>query len=216
MASVQNSSFLEDVACAEVNYAVNSQNWENSGVPLEPFNLKYERETGYFDEDGNYIAYCDAEPDDAWLESLPRGTFSSNPLKCACTTPHFSDSSKYRKPTDRREYCTAPDVMPWFLQTYMWLIQNHMPVFCWGAGPEEEQADEEESDGQGRQASNDDVEPQLSADTLRGYKEGIVDLLQPSESVFGALRRLAGLQVFSQHKAETISSLLHSACASGY
>ncbi|BDA43366.1 probable CD2 antigen cytoplasmic tail-binding protein 2 at N-terminal half [Coccomyxa sp. Obi] len=131
LASVQDGSFLEDVASAEVNYAVHSQNWDNSGVPLEPFNLKHERETGYFDDDGNYVAYCDAEPDDAWLESLPRG-------------------------------------------------------------PEVDQADEEESDGQGRQASND--EPQLSADTLRGYKEGIVDLLQPGESVFGALRRLAGLE----------------------
>jgi hypothetical protein len=40
-----------------------------------------------------------------------------------------------------------------------------------------------------------DQEPQLSADTLRGYKEGIVDLLHPGESVFGALRRLGGLEV---------------------
>lgn len=78
LASIHNGTFLEDVATAEVNNAVHSQNWGNSGVPLEPFNLKHERETGYFDDDGNYIAYCDAEPDDAWLESLPRGaSFSS-------------------------------------------------------------------------------------------------------------------------------------------
>lgn len=78
LASVQNGSFLEDVGSAEVSYAVRSQNWDNSGVPLEPFNLNHERETGYFDEDGNYVAYCEAEPDDAWLESLPRGPLLSN------------------------------------------------------------------------------------------------------------------------------------------
>lgn len=82
---------------------------------------------------------------------------------------------------------------------------------CLGAGPEVDQADEEENDGQGRQASNDDLEPHLSADTLRGYKEGIVDLLLPGESVFGALRRLAGLEVFSHSKAATPSCQLHSA-----
>ena len=42
-------------------------------MPLEPFSLKREREAGYFDEDGNYVAYRDAEAEDAWLRSLPRG-----------------------------------------------------------------------------------------------------------------------------------------------
>lgn len=28
---------------------------DNGGVKFEPFNLKYEREHGYFDEDGNYV-----------------------------------------------------------------------------------------------------------------------------------------------------------------
>lgn len=111
MASVQNGSFLEDVASAEVNYAVHSQNWDNSGVPLEPFNLKHERETGYFDDDGNYIAYCDAEPDDAWLESLPAGAFFSS-----SRAPHyFTFFTSDRKATDRREYCNVQDMMPWVL-----------------------------------------------------------------------------------------------------
>ena len=42
-------------------------------MPLEPFSLRREREAGYFDEDGNYVAYRDAEADDAWLRTLPRG-----------------------------------------------------------------------------------------------------------------------------------------------
>lgn len=73
-----------------------------------------------------------------------------------------------------------------------------------GTGPDADEADEEGSDGQGKQASNDDLEPQLSADTLRGYKEGIVDLLRPGESVFGALRRLAGLEVRCHIKAAVV------------
>lgn len=67
---------LEDVATAEIEYAVTAQDWDNSGVPLEPFNLIKERETGYFDEEGNYVAYREAEPDDAWLASLPQGAQS--------------------------------------------------------------------------------------------------------------------------------------------
>ena len=42
-------------------------------MPLEPFSLRREREAGYFDEEGNYVAYADAEAEDAWLRSLPRG-----------------------------------------------------------------------------------------------------------------------------------------------
>ena len=34
----------------------------------------------------------------------------------------------------------------------------------------------------------------LDASTLRGYKEGVVNLLHPGETVLGALRRLGGLQ----------------------
>ncbi len=38
------------------------------------------------------------------------------------------------------------------------------------------------------------LEP-LSSEALRCYKEGLVDLLRPGESVFDALRRLGNLQV---------------------
>lgn len=30
---------------------------EDEGVTIEPFNLKQEREEGYFDADGNYVEY---------------------------------------------------------------------------------------------------------------------------------------------------------------
>ena len=43
-------------------------------MPIEPFHLRQEREAGFFDDEGNYIAYKDNLPEDAWLESLPKGT----------------------------------------------------------------------------------------------------------------------------------------------
>lgn len=36
-----------------------------------------------------------------------------------------------------------------------------------------------------------------SSEALRCYKEGLIDLLRPGESVFDALRRLGNLQVNS-------------------
>ncbi len=49
---------------------------EEDGVKLEPFNLKQEREDGYFDDDGNYVEHKrggaggeDENDKDAWFES---------------------------------------------------------------------------------------------------------------------------------------------------
>uniref|UniRef100_A0A7S2VV17 OCRE domain-containing protein n=1 Tax=Chlamydomonas chlamydogama TaxID=225041 RepID=A0A7S2VV17_9CHLO len=43
---------------------------EEDGVKFEPFNLKEERETGYFDESGNYVEKREGREDrDAWLTS---------------------------------------------------------------------------------------------------------------------------------------------------
>jgi hypothetical protein len=56
----------------------------------------------------------------------------------------------------------------------------------------EEDADEEEAIG----AAEDTEQPlQPDVGALRGYKEGLIDLLHPGESAFEALRRLGGLQV---------------------
>lgn len=43
----------------------------DSGIPIEPFNLKAERHFGYFDADGNYLEYRKTDDTDAWLETLP-------------------------------------------------------------------------------------------------------------------------------------------------
>ncbi|KAJ7519515.1 hypothetical protein O6H91_20G042600 [Diphasiastrum complanatum] len=65
----EDSSVLNDVAAAEEDYEVGDQEDED-GVPLEPFNLKQEREEGYFDAEGNYVEYrLDREFKDAWLDS---------------------------------------------------------------------------------------------------------------------------------------------------
>lgn len=43
---------------------------EDSGIPLEPFNLRREREEGYFDDEGNYIEYRLQLNEDAWLAMI--------------------------------------------------------------------------------------------------------------------------------------------------
>ncbi|PSC75164.1 CD2-binding family [Micractinium conductrix] len=40
------------------------------GTPLEPFHLKKELEEGFFDKEGNYLAYEGGQEGDAWLDSI--------------------------------------------------------------------------------------------------------------------------------------------------
>lgn len=56
-----------DVEAAEEAAAVD----EEDGVKFTAFNLKEERATGYFDEDGGYVERKEEDPDDkdAWLEA---------------------------------------------------------------------------------------------------------------------------------------------------
>lgn len=66
---------------------------------------------------------------------------------------------------------------------------------CLITGPETEaEADQDEAEGPGLGDSGEHA-PRPDQDALRGYKEGIIDLLCPGESVFEALRRLGGLHV---------------------
>ncbi|XP_077224258.1 CD2-binding protein-like protein isoform X2 [Tasmannia lanceolata] len=68
--SEASSGILQDVSGAEVNYEVNDH-FEDDGVLIEPFNLKQEREEGYFDADGNFVEYVnEKEIKDAWLDSI--------------------------------------------------------------------------------------------------------------------------------------------------
>ncbi|CAN6478211.1 unnamed protein product [Victoria cruziana] len=60
-----------DIASAEVDYE-DEENLDDEGVPMEPFNLKKEREEGYFDSEGNFVEYR-ADKDeikDAWIDSV--------------------------------------------------------------------------------------------------------------------------------------------------
>jgi hypothetical protein len=60
---------MEDISAEQLAL---DEHWKDSGVPMMAFNLKHERETGYFDEEGNYVAYRE-DSEDAWLASLPKG-----------------------------------------------------------------------------------------------------------------------------------------------
>ena len=75
LSSAGTGSLLDDVADAEADYEQPDELMDWDGVPLEPFNLKAERERGYFDAEGNYLEFSNPEDNDAWLASLA-GMFS--------------------------------------------------------------------------------------------------------------------------------------------
>eukprot|EP00271_Cylindrocystis_brebissonii_P006198 TRINITY_DN18866_c0_g1_i1.p1 TRINITY_DN18866_c0_g1~~TRINITY_DN18866_c0_g1_i1.p1 ORF type:complete len:513 (-),score=145.95 TRINITY_DN18866_c0_g1_i1:348-1886(-) len=59
---------LDDVAGAEEDLDLDEHEAEAGGI--EPFNLKKEREEGYFDAEGNYVEYrMEGDVTDAWLET---------------------------------------------------------------------------------------------------------------------------------------------------
>lgn len=59
-----------DIFAAEVDYEENT-NFVDDGIQIEPFNLKQEREEGYFDANGNFVEYAaQNEIQDAWLDNL--------------------------------------------------------------------------------------------------------------------------------------------------
>jgi hypothetical protein len=54
-------------ACMELVYLCYSIQYNEVGEALEPFNLKGEREEGYFDVNGNFVWRQQGEEPDAWL-----------------------------------------------------------------------------------------------------------------------------------------------------
>ena len=72
LARTEGGDILDDVSAAEAEYEAHEGFWDHSGVPIEPFHLRQEREVGFFDDEGNYVAFKD-QVEDAWLESLPKG-----------------------------------------------------------------------------------------------------------------------------------------------
>ncbi|XP_042475811.1 uncharacterized protein LOC122057677 [Macadamia integrifolia] len=69
--SEEGSAGFTDVLAAEVQYDEENANFDDDGIQIEPFNLKHEREEGYFDADGNFVEYVhDKETKDAWLDSV--------------------------------------------------------------------------------------------------------------------------------------------------
>jgi hypothetical protein len=63
-------SLLDDLGVAEDDDEAELRFTED-GIPIEPFNLRAEKAAGFFDAEGNYVAYRGEEDTDAWLETLP-------------------------------------------------------------------------------------------------------------------------------------------------
>ncbi|KAL3689322.1 hypothetical protein R1sor_015631 [Riccia sorocarpa] len=79
---VEDTGVLADVTKAEEVYEQDEEELVEDGQRFEPFNLKQEREEGYFDAQGNYVEYRNEnEGKDAWLESVEVDTrFASKAL----------------------------------------------------------------------------------------------------------------------------------------
>ncbi|KAG9458891.1 hypothetical protein H6P81_003399 [Aristolochia fimbriata] len=77
-----------DISSAEVTYEVGG-NFEDGGILMEPFNLKQEREEGYFDAEGNYVEYVVEDKKDAWLDSL-----DTDPRIAEISVNQMSDTEK--------------------------------------------------------------------------------------------------------------------------
>ena len=53
--------------------AYNEDEFDEREIPIEPFNLRQDREEGSFDSDGNYVRKIDEEADqDCWMSNLTR------------------------------------------------------------------------------------------------------------------------------------------------
>lgn len=63
------TDFVEDVR--DVEEELEGDEEDDNEVPLEPFNLKQERQEGYFDEGGHYVENKkdNDEDQDPWLNS---------------------------------------------------------------------------------------------------------------------------------------------------
>ncbi|CAI9110394.1 OLC1v1010405C1 [Oldenlandia corymbosa var. corymbosa] len=67
----ENTGMIPDITNAEVEYEDEETFEDYDGIQLEPFNLTKEREEGYFDASGNYVAYINEdEMKDAWLDGV--------------------------------------------------------------------------------------------------------------------------------------------------
>ena len=135
--------------------------FNDAGIPLEPFNLKREREEGYFDPvTGSYIAYLDRkgleEIEDAWADSLPRDQ---------------RELEAWWKEETRSSRGRASDSS--------FVVDR-----------------EKSKERVAIDASNGEDGFQNIADVDR-VKQQIADLLNPGESVLGALRRLGSLRLGS-------------------
>ena len=68
---VSKASEYTDVDEVESDEAVLKLDADEKEDAFEPFNLKAEREEGYFDEDGNYVEYKVGEDEkDEWLKGV--------------------------------------------------------------------------------------------------------------------------------------------------
>ena len=83
------SVYLANMAGAEEAVQEPKELFNETGLPIEPFNLDKEREEGTFDAGGGYIPSNFPQVKDAWLESIDGNThackLTSGVLQLLCS-----------------------------------------------------------------------------------------------------------------------------------
>uniref|UniRef100_A0A7N1A080 OCRE domain-containing protein n=2 Tax=Kalanchoe fedtschenkoi TaxID=63787 RepID=A0A7N1A080_KALFE len=101
-----------DITAAEVEYEDN-ETFEDDGIQIEPFNLKQERNEGYFDDAGNFVEYVDDQAfKDPWLDSVEvdtRYAEKASALNIASNETHELESDDIGKMKRRIADILNPD-----------------------------------------------------------------------------------------------------------
>ena len=86
---MQSLNMQSTSAGAEEGHQSSKELFNETGVPIEPFNLDREREEGHFDAGGGYIPHNFPQVKDAWLESVDSMSLSLCLLSCLNITSNF-------------------------------------------------------------------------------------------------------------------------------
>ena len=89
------------------------------GVLIEPFNLKNERESGYFDENMNYVFKKEKGEVDAWLADLDEATVEAAIGEAAAAEKRIAEKRKLEEEVDAKKPIKTVQELKEELLSYM-------------------------------------------------------------------------------------------------
>lgn len=89
------------------------------GVPIEPFNLRNERETGFFDENMNYVFKKEKGEVDAWLADLDEATIEASIGEAAAAEKKLLEKRKLEEENEAKKPIRTVQELKEELLSYM-------------------------------------------------------------------------------------------------